>query len=48
MLQLNKKKILLTTAALKGITNDPQVVGPYVMRGETDYAHIMIPVEDRK
>jgi len=35
-------------AALKGITNDPQAGGPYVMWGETDYAHIMIPVADRK
>lgn len=40
--------IIVPKAALKGITNDPQVGGPYVMWGETDYAHIMIPVEDRK
>nr|WP_297349815.1 hypothetical protein [uncultured Glaciecola sp.] len=39
--------IIVSKAVLKGITNDPQVGGPYVMWGETDYAHIMIPVDDR-
>jgi len=40
--------IILPKASLKGITNDPHAGGPYVMWGETDYAHIMIPVADRK
>ncbi len=31
---------------LKGITDDPTPVGPYVMWGDTPYAHIMIPVAD--
>ena len=40
--------IIVPKAALQGITNDPQAGGPYVMWGENDYAHIMIPVENRK
>jgi len=40
--------IIVPKAALKGITNDPHAGGPYVMWGETDYAHIMIPVADRE
>ena len=40
--------IIVPKAVLKGITNDPHAGGPYVMWGETDYAHIMIPVTDRK
>jgi len=40
--------IIVPKAALKGITNDPHAGGPYVMWGETDYAHIMIPIADRK
>lgn len=40
--------IIVPKAALKGITNDPHAGGPYVMWGDTDYAHIMIPVADRK
>jgi hypothetical protein len=40
--------IIVPKTALIGITNDPQAGGPYVMWGETDYAHIMIPVADRK
>jgi len=40
--------IIVPKAALKGITNDPHAGSPYVMWGETDYAHIMIPVADRE
>ena len=40
--------IIVPKAALQGSTNDPQAGGPYVMWGETDYAHIMIPVANRK
>ena len=39
--------IIVPKAVLKGITTDPHAGGPYVMWGETDYAHIMIPVADR-
>jgi hypothetical protein len=31
---------------LEGITTDPSSGGPYVMWKDTDYAHIMIPVEN--
>ena len=31
---------------LEGITDDPGQGGPYVMWGDTPYAHIMIPVSD--
>jgi hypothetical protein len=31
---------------LKGITRDPSSGGPYVMWGDTPYAHIMVPVAD--
>lgn len=40
--------IIVPKAALKGITNDPHSGGPYVMWGDTDYAHIMIPVANRE
>ena len=36
--------IVVPRHLLKGITDDPSGGGPYVMWGETDYAHIMIPV----
>ena len=29
---------------LKGISDDPGTGGPYVMWGDTPYAHIMVPV----
>jgi len=29
----------------KGITNDPSADEPWVMRGNTDYTHFMIPVD---
>ena len=40
--------VVVPKAPLKGITDDPKVGGPYVMWGDTPYAHIMIPVEDLK
>ena len=40
--------VVVPKALLKGITDDPKVGGPYVMWGDTPYAHIMIPVEDLK
>lgn len=30
---------------LKGMTDDPDAGGPWVMWGDTDYAHIMIPID---
>jgi len=30
---------------LEGMTDDPAAGGPWVMWGDTDYAHIMIPVD---
>ena len=36
--------IIVPKEMLKGITNDPSGGGPYVMWGDTPYAHIMIPV----
>jgi len=38
--------VILPRAMLEGITNDPHAGGPYVMWGDTPYAHIMIPLED--
>lgn len=39
--------VIVPKAMLKGITDDPHQGGPYVMWGNTPYAHIMIPIEDR-
>jgi hypothetical protein len=36
--------IVVPKEMLKGITNDPSTGGPYVMWGDTPYAHIMVPV----
>ncbi len=36
--------IVVPKDMLKGITDDPSSGGPYVMWGETPFAHIMIPV----
>jgi hypothetical protein len=36
--------IVLPKEMLEGITDDPNVGGPYVMWGDTPFAHIMIPV----
>lgn len=37
--------IIVPKAALEGITDDPSSGGPYVMWKDTDYAHLMVPVE---
>ena len=36
--------IIVPKELLKGITDDPTSGGPYVMWGDTPYAHIMVPV----
>jgi hypothetical protein len=38
--------IIVPKAMLEGVTNDPSEGGPYVMWGDTPYAHIMVPVAD--
>lgn len=38
--------IILPKEMLEGITTDPSSGGPYVMWKDTDYAHIMIPVDN--
>lgn len=38
--------IILPKELLEGITTDPSSGGPYVMWKDTDYAHIMIPVDN--
>ncbi len=37
--------IIVPKELLGGITDDPSSGGPYVMWGDTDYAHIMVPVK---
>lgn len=37
--------IIVPREALAGISDDPSSGGPYVMWKDTDYAHIMIPVQ---
>lgn len=37
--------IIVPKEMLKGITQDPQSGGPYVMWGDTPYAHIMVPIK---
>lgn len=37
--------IIVPKELLKGMNSDPSTGGPYVMWGDTDYAHIMIPVD---
>ena len=37
--------LIVPKELLAGITDDPSTGGPYVMWGDTDYAHIMIPVD---
>ncbi len=37
--------IIVPKESLKGMTDDPSAGGPYVMWKDTDYAHIMIPVD---
>jgi hypothetical protein len=36
--------IVVPKEMLEGITSDPSQGGPYIMWGETPFAHIMIPV----
>jgi len=36
--------IIVPKELLEGITDDPSQGGPYVMWGDTPYAHIMVPV----
>lgn len=38
--------IIVPKEMMEGITTDPSTGGPYVMWKDTDYAHIMIPVEN--
>jgi len=40
--------IVVPKPMLKGMTEDPNNGGPYVMWGDTPYAHIMVPVADKK
>jgi hypothetical protein len=37
--------IIVPKEILKEITRDPKSGGPYVMWGDTPYAHIMVPIE---
>lgn len=37
--------LIVPKELLKGITDDPSAGGPWVMWGNTDYAHLMIPVD---
>ena len=39
--------VILPKEMLTGITRDPHAGGPYVMWGDTPYAHIMIPIGER-
>lgn len=38
--------IVVPKPLLAGITDDPATGGPYIMWGDTPYAHIMVPVAD--
>ena len=38
--------IIVPKEMMEGITTDPSSGGPYVMWKDTDYAHIMIPVDN--
>lgn len=40
--------IIVPKELLKGMTDDPKSGGPYVMWKDTPYAHIMVPVKDKK
>ena len=37
--------VIVPKELLEGMNSDPSTGGPYVMWGDTDYAHIMIPIE---
>jgi hypothetical protein len=38
--------IVVPKGMLEGITDDPSTGGPWVMWGDTPYAHIMVPIAD--
>jgi len=40
--------IIVPKGMLTGITDDASKGGPFVMWGDTPYAHIMVPIEDLK
>jgi len=40
--------IIVPKELLQGITDDPNSGGPYVMWGDTPYAHIMVPVSSQE
>ena len=40
--------IIVPKDMLEGISTDPSSGGPFVMWKDTDYAHIMIPVDNGK
>jgi hypothetical protein len=40
--------VIVPKEMMEGITTDPSSGGPYVMWKDTDYAHIMIPVDNGK
>ncbi len=40
--------IIVPRELLEGITDDPHAGGPYVMWGDTPYAHIMVPLDREK
>jgi hypothetical protein len=40
--------IVVPKALLEGITDDPTSGGPFVMWGDTPYAHVMVPITDPK
>ncbi len=40
--------IVVPKEMLEGLTSDPSSGGPYVMWGDTPYAHIMVPVSNKK
>ncbi len=37
--------LIVPRELLEGMSDDPSSGGPYVMWGDTDYAHIMVPVD---
>ena len=37
--------IIVPKVALEGLNDDPSTGGPYVMWKDTDYAHLMVPVD---
>ena len=40
--------IIVPKEMLKGLPSDPSYGGPYVMWGDTPYAHIMLPIDNSK